>query len=215
MDTTLFSLETTFKNVGSNIRSLIVLKNSNFAFASGKTIRILDGKTGDLIRTIVNNSTDVYSIAELPNGLLASSGETQIKIWNVTNGKLIRTLNIKISSTIEYNTNLLFVLKNGFLGCVYGDSTIRIWDAIEGLYIRGGIHQIGDSVIVLKNGDLAGSLNKNFYTVNTVGYYYWYKMFPKDNVYVHSLVELQSGDLAYGRQDGLIKILNISDSQNR
>jgi WD40 repeat protein len=194
-----------------------VLSNSNFALASGKTIRILNGKTGSLVRTIVDNSADVLSIAELPNGLLASSGEQKkIKIWNVTNGNLIKTLDLYYSK-LTFTANLLVSLKNGVLACVYGDKMIRIWDTNIYKLTRNEIFQDGYSTIALKNGFLASSDDRSLFIWNPYNGLTVKTLF--NDGYVDSLVELQNGDLAYSTKDKFgkleIKIWNINNGRVR
>ncbi len=63
----------------------------------------------------------------LPNGYLASCADNTIKIWNVSNGSLIKTL-------LGHTTNVisLVILKNGDLASS-SNQEIKIWNFASGL----------------------------------------------------------------------------------
>ena len=64
----------------------------------------------------------------LPNGYLASgSGDATIKIWNPTDGSVMRTLTGHTSLV-----HSLAVLPNGYLASCSFDNTIKIWNMNEG-----------------------------------------------------------------------------------
>ena len=98
--------------------------------------------------------SNIKALAEMPNGYLASGmSDNSIKIWNITDGLLKKTL-VGHNATV----NLLLVLKNGFLA-----SLIKIWNLISGGLIStleghtGAINRF----LVLQNGYLAsGSADK-------------------------------------------------------
>ena len=69
----------------------------------------------------------VWSLAVLPNGHLASgSHDKTIKIWNPTDGIVIRTLSGHTDAVIE-----LAVLPNGHLASGSEDKTIKIWNPTD------------------------------------------------------------------------------------
>ena len=77
--------------------------------------------------TLSGHTSYVYSLAVLPNGHLASgSDDKTIKIWNPTDGSVIRTLSGHSSEVLA-----LAVLPNGHLASgSYLD--IKIWNTNEG-----------------------------------------------------------------------------------
>jgi WD40 repeat protein len=64
------------------------------AAMSDKTIKLWNGKTGQLIRTIQGHRYSVRSIAISSDGqtLISGSSDNTIKLWNLKTGQLIRTL---------------------------------------------------------------------------------------------------------------------------
>ena len=68
----------------------------------------------------MTSNSPIYSLAVLDNGLVASSAglnENKVRIWNVTNRALVRTL--------SGQTNYIFsmaALKNGYLACAGADN---------------------------------------------------------------------------------------------
>jgi WD40 repeat protein len=82
--------------VGNIARSLAFTPDSKILAAgmSDATIKLWNGKTGQLLRTLTGHKYAVRAITILPDGqtLISSSSDKSIKFWNLQSGQLIRTL---------------------------------------------------------------------------------------------------------------------------
>ena len=66
---------------------MTVLNNGKLASGTGALIHIWDTETGALTETLTGHNGDVYALALLKNGNLASGSEdNSIKIWNTETG---------------------------------------------------------------------------------------------------------------------------------
>ena len=96
-------------------------------------------------------SSNVISLAVLPNGYLASghNEDNSIKIWDTDTGALIRTL-------LDHsdNVNSIAVLNNGKLASGSKDNTIKIWNKDTGSLISTLLGHLDwvIAVAVLPNG---------------------------------------------------------------
>jgi len=106
-------------NVGSKVNTLIFLKNGLLACGSSNGTTILDIENENVInRFDLNNS--INSLVELPDGSLISDGfDKTIKIWNITTGSIIYTLNDDSTQIEVLVINVIwFLLKKVFLWLV-------------------------------------------------------------------------------------------------
>lgn len=88
---------------------------------------------GDVIRTFHGHSNTVHRVVELPNQRLASSSEDHtIKIWNITTGDCLSTLDV---NGRFYNYKLLVALPNGNLA-IAKNNIIVIIDLQTGLEVK-------------------------------------------------------------------------------
>lgn len=87
------------KSIETGLRdalSVLVLANDTIAvgFKDG-TIKIIDPKNINQVKTLKSNSEEVCLLSQLPNGYLISCGfrdDSSIKIWNPENGKLVKVV---------------------------------------------------------------------------------------------------------------------------
>ena len=80
-----------------------------------------------------------------------------IKIWNVNNGSLIRTL----TGHTDW-INSLAVLPNGYLVSGSSDKTIKIWNTDNGILVRNITGNVVNTLTVLPNGNIiSGNSIKN------------------------------------------------------
>jgi WD40 repeat protein len=144
--------------VGNIARSLAFTPDSKILAAgmSDATIKLWNGKTGQLLRTLTGHKYAVRAIAILPDGqtLISSSSDKSIKFWNLQSGQLIRTLTSSqnvyslivspdrqslVSFTApNYYTWLnpsSFNLDNGSVQLWDNDNTIKLWNARTGARI--------------------------------------------------------------------------------
>jgi WD40 repeat protein len=93
-NTTIGTLIRTFSGLTSSVINFLkVLDNGSLASSSGNVeINIWNPNTGELIGRI-NEMDYVYSMESLKNGLLAIGTVKKIKIWNISNGKLVSVFN--------------------------------------------------------------------------------------------------------------------------
>ena len=87
------SLVKTLSGHTDEVISLVVLPNGYLASGGGSndgTIKIWNTDDGSLISTMFN--ANPVELVLLPNGLLASTSFTNVKIWNPDNKSLVKVL---------------------------------------------------------------------------------------------------------------------------
>jgi WD40 repeat protein len=112
------------------------------AAMSDKTIKLWNGKSGELLRTLTGHNYAVYAIAISPDGqtLISGSSDKTIKLWNLKTGQLMRTLRdsqpvyrLLLSSDGE---SLASVTSPNSLLYGMGDTTVRLWNLKTGQVVR-------------------------------------------------------------------------------
>jgi len=112
------------------------------AAMSDKTIKLWNGKTGELIRTLKGHTYAVHAIAISPDGqtLTSASSDKTIKLWNLKTGQLIRTLRdsqpvyqLLLSADSE---SLVSVTSPNSLSYGMGDTTVKLWNLKTGQVVR-------------------------------------------------------------------------------
>lgn len=144
--------------LGNGISRIIQLPSGEIVtFMEPKTIQIRNPYTGVIIRNLTGHTNDL-TFAYLPKHRILASGsmESTIKLWNITNGALIKTLTDHIDWVLS-----LVVLPNGFLasGGGWNDSTVKIWNPDNNFSLERSIKFSGLQSVVgmtlLKDGNLA------------------------------------------------------------
>jgi WD40 repeat protein len=109
---------------------------------SDKTIKLWNGKTGELLRTLTGHNYAVHAIAISPDGqtLISGSSDKTIKLWNLKTGQIIRTLRdsqpvyrLLLSSDGE---SLASVTSANSLSYGMGDTTVTLWNLKTGKVVR-------------------------------------------------------------------------------
>jgi len=121
------------------------------------SIDVLDGRTGENIRTLIGHSGNVNCVAWSPDSsmLASASGDSTIRIWAVASGKTVRIL--------QGHTSWAFTLvwsgiRNSIISGSW-DGTIREWSPTTGTAIRvlGGQTSKISSVSLSCDGRLLAS----------------------------------------------------------
>ncbi len=86
-----------------------------------------------LIRTLEGHTDFVYSVAFSPDGqtLASASNDKTVKLWRVSDGSLIRTL--QGTSSVE---SVVFSPDGQTLASGSADNTVRLWRVADGSLIR-------------------------------------------------------------------------------
>jgi WD40 repeat protein len=164
----------------------------------------------ELVRNQTTNHP-VFSLADLQNGYLASSGglyDNTIKIWDPSNLSLIQTL--------TGQTNFVYALaslRNGYLASAGADNSIKIWDLTDGGILRTLTGHSGwiYSLAVLQNGYLASASFDNTIKIWNANDGSLINTLTGHSSFVVSLAVLTSGNLASGSYDKTIKIWSKND----
>jgi WD40 repeat protein len=93
----------------------------------------MDLQTGEIIRSIEGHSHWVLSVAISPNGnkLVSGGADKNIKVWNLTSGKLIHTL-IDLSWYSNWITAVAITPDGKTIVSGSSTKTIKIWDLNTG-----------------------------------------------------------------------------------
>ena len=101
-------------------------------------IKLWDIESGQEMRTLVGQETDVHTVAFSPDGaLLASVGPmAEAKLWDVESGQVIRDLR-------GHNGNVFgigFSSDDPLLASSSDDGTVKLWDVETGRVLRSLRH---------------------------------------------------------------------------
>ncbi len=83
------------------------------------------------MKTLIHNSGTVWAVNFDGNGLLASgSGGMAFKIWDVSSGECVKTLNSYGVNSVHFDGNGLLATSGS------GGETIKIWDVSSGACVK-------------------------------------------------------------------------------
>lgn len=118
-----------------DFRSLTVLKNDDLVIGQqalfGADIIIRDSLNGKIKQKLIGHTSTVYQTIALPdNKLISCSFDKTIRIWNLSTGEFIKTLNS------FYIVNSIVLLDNNFLAAGLQNGVIQIWDLNTNVLIK-------------------------------------------------------------------------------
>ena len=134
------------------VYDLVYIRNMDFLASSGfsndKNIRLWDMATFATKFILEGHENAVIGLKLIENYILASSSEDQtIKLWNINDGTLIRTLSGHTHSILwgidKYNSQILL---SGSL-----DQTIKVWDYNTGQLLNTISTQLEASSLLVLN----------------------------------------------------------------
>jgi WD40 repeat protein len=99
--------------------------------------------SNNLIRKLEGHTNWVYGLIPLENGCMASgSSDSKIRIWNVNDGRSIKTIN-------NIGSIWTMIKANGWLITAGYDNIIRIWNIEESKLVKS-LEGHKDSIWALK-----------------------------------------------------------------
>ncbi|MEH2226107.1 nSTAND1 domain-containing NTPase [Nostoc sp.] len=167
------------------------------------------------VNTLEGHSRPVNSIAYSPNGkqLASASADNTIKIWDVSNGQLLKTLTGHSSplNSVTYSPN------GQQLASASADNTIKIWDVSSGQLLKTltGHSSPVNSVAYSPNGkQLASASADNTIKIWDVSSGQLLNTLRGHSSPVNSIAYNPNGkDLASASADNTIKIWDVSSGQ--
>ena len=102
--------------------------------AADKTIRLLDLRRGELIRSLEGHTHHVLSIAWQDDGqtIASASADQTVKVWNVETGEQRRT----ISGFSKEITSVVFIEATNQVALACADGQVRLYDSSNGKSLR-------------------------------------------------------------------------------
>jgi WD40 repeat protein len=188
------------------IYSLLEFQNEYLAAASHQ-IHIWNMNTWSLVRILNAHSNWILSMIYIPSisREASCSQDGTIKIWDLINGILIKTI-----SAIRP----LVLLPNGDLASGSADISIKIWDSINFnlKYTLNFANSVARSMIVLQDGNVATGYDDSNIRIWRPSDRTLIKTLlgNANNNYIWSLLQFPNGDLVSGYHDNTIKIWNLA-----
>ena len=121
------SLVSTLQGHTNNINDLVQISDSDLlaSSSSDSTVRIWNLTTNTCKFILIGDINGVYALKQISSDLIASGSYQEIKVWNIKDGTLIRTL-LGHTSYVYWSLDLI----NNGQTLVSGsyDQTIKTWD---------------------------------------------------------------------------------------
>jgi WD40 repeat protein len=203
-----------------NTESLEILPNSYLAYlGSNKIIRFLDSQNdfydiSAINKTFIVTGQSRSQLKLLSNNRLASGSiDKTLKIWNITNYKLIQSLNMKLE--IFSSDNSFVLLSDDLLaGAGYNESIIEIWNLTN--YKLEKEIDFKDkkilSVTSLINRYLVIGLNDNSINIININDYLLFNEIQLESIPLR-LACLPNEDLVAITSNGNIYVLDLINNQ--
>lgn len=194
--------------------SYCMLENNCIAFShiydvktEKSSIYIRNTNRGFLITKLSGHRDAVLALVELRNGNLASgSSDNTIKIWNVNDWTLVRTLEEPHCAEVLS----LAVLKIGHLASGNSQGSILVWNADTGDLVKSIEAHESEvcSLVVLENGCLVSAGRDNAIKIWERVSFSLMRNIAGNDFSVRSLVVLKNGCLGSLDASGRVKIWN-------
>jgi WD40 repeat protein len=200
--------------------SLEILPNGYLAYLGGnKIIRFLDSQNdfydiSSINKTFIVTGQDRAQLKLLSNNRLATpSTDKTLKIWNITDYKLVQTLNMKIS--VDINRNCFARLSDDLLaGAGYNQSIIEIWNLTNYKLVKeiDFKDKLVVSVTSLINRYLVIGLNNNSINIININDYLLFNQIQLESIPLQ-LACLPNEDLVAITSNGNIYVLDLINNQ--
>ncbi len=102
--------------------------------SADNTVRVLDRKSGKLIRSFAGHTGPVWSVAFAPNNrqVLSGSFDGSIRLWDIPSGNEIR----RFIGHNDYVRSVAFSFDGNYILSGSDDRTVRLWNTATGKEIR-------------------------------------------------------------------------------
>jgi WD40 repeat protein len=215
-------MKTIAGHTGEQVIKMIVLNEMYIAIGCsidgqlGKTIRIVDCKTGDEFGKLRGHENDVYALANINNSHLASgSCDTTIKIWRWSDKLLL----LNLTGHSKCVSDLLLLASSSLLLSCSFDKKVIIWNSSSGEILKTITSRFNMilKMISLKNTSKLASCSAD----STIRI--WNLTHEKDlsltriltghKEFVMTLLSLNKSTLISGSLDFKIKLWNVNSGQ--
>jgi len=142
-----------------------------------KLIKIIDFNTGDCL-TLTGHQDGVNMVIVSNKKLISCSKDSTIKVWNVDNGLLEKTLEGHVG-----NIFTIIATKNNILYSGSKDTSVKKWDFLSGmcLHTYAGHTMSVNAIAVSDQYILTGGLDKSVKVWEYGGISEWIKIFTLEN----------------------------------
>jgi WD40 repeat protein len=121
----------------SRVQCLRILTNNRLASGSyDRTIKIWNSQSGQLVRTIGPQSYAVMTMEVLSGELLASASFLNLQIWNISNGDLLRSIDMKSMHLVRSLATLLLNEEAYLASSFFYSSNVSIVSTTSGDLVR-------------------------------------------------------------------------------
>ncbi|PWI64016.1 hypothetical protein PCL_00450 [Purpureocillium lilacinum] len=98
-----------------------------------RTVKVWDGATGDVVRTLEGHDDTANSVAFSPNGKLiaSASNDRTVKMWDAATGDVVRTL----EGHGDAANSVAFSPDGKLIASASDDRTVKVWDAATGYVV--------------------------------------------------------------------------------